>query len=60
MEKNDVRINIMVSQRGVERVQIMGGISNQKKGLGLYDFISKRVKSLDRALKANYSTTFGD
>ena len=60
MKKDDVQIKIVVSPKGVEKVQIFGGIDNQKKGLSLYDFISKKVKSLDRALKENYSTTFGD
>lgn len=54
--KDDVKINIIVSQQGVERVQILGGIANQKSGMRLYDFIAKNVKSLDRSLKENYAS----
>jgi len=54
MKNDDIKINIIVSQNGVERVQILGGIINEKQGLRLYDCIAKNVKLLDRTLKDNY------
>ena len=57
--KDDIKINIIVSPKGVERVQILGGSINEKRGLRLYDFIAKNVKLLDRTLKDNYSSKKG-
>jgi len=51
MKKDDVQIHVVITSKGVEKVQIFGGIENQSEGMKLYDFISKRIQSLDKALK---------
>ena len=51
MKEDDVRINIVVSRRGVEKVQIFGGIKKQKKGMRLYAAISEQIESINSALK---------
>lgn len=57
MKIDDAQINIVVSQKGVEKVQIFGGVDSQNCGIDLYNYTSEIIKFLDRAVKEKYSSS---